>query len=458
MSARGPLTPLLAGRIAGRAEALGRLGACQRSGVRRGDENRHDVLRLGVMSVAIAVRTGEETRQLQVVCLDELVPADDLLRRVEGLVSWHAVRESARPYYVDFGRPGVDPVVLMKLFLVAALRGIGSMRECLRVAGDSVSIRRFLGYGLTEPLPHHATLSYAQCVRFAGSPVFEQLFTQVLGACREAGLLDGERLVVDATHVEANAALRSLRAELERAAEGEATNGAEPADGPEPAPQLALAAPRRGPTPRRRASNATATSRTDPDAKLRHKPGHRPHLVHRAQVATDPKARCVVAVRAEPATGHEGDAVPELVRRARWAGHRVGELAADQGYASQATYQDLDRRGITAFIPPQPRMLGHAEGRAAHARCQSARGRAADAERQAHAEGAIAELKLRHALHRARCRGTPKLQVQLLLGGTAINLKRLISHSDAGAGAAAGGGKANPANRPSLWLYELCLN
>ncbi len=408
--------------------------------------------------MAIAVRTGEETRQIQMACLDELVPADDLLRRVEGLVSWHAVRESARPYYVDFGRPGVDPVVLIKLFLVAALRGLPSMRECLRVAADSLSIRRFLGYGLTEPLPHHATLSYAQCVRFAGSPVFEQLFTQVLAGCREAGLLDGERLVVDATHVEAAAALRSLRAELELAAEGEVSGGAETEDGPPAAPELHLAPPRRGPTPRRRASNATAVSRTDPDAKLRHKPGHRPHLVHRAQVATDPQARCVVAVLAEPATGHEGDALPELVRRARWAGHRVGELAADQGYASQATYQDLDRRGVTAFIPPQPHMLGHAEGQGALTRCKSPPGVGAAADRQAHAEGAIAELKLCHALARARCRGTPKLQVQLLLGGTAINLKRLISHGEAAAGAAAGGEEANLASRPSTWLYELCLN
>jgi transposase len=407
--------------------------------------------------MAIAIRTGEETRQIQMACLDELVPAEDLLRRVEGLVSWHAVRESARPYYVDFGRPGVDPVVLVKLFLVAALRGLGSMRETLRVAGDSMSIRRFLGYGLTEPLPHHATLSYAQCVRFAGSALFEQLFTQVLARCREAGLLDGARLLVDATHVEAAAALSSLRAELQDAAgaAGDPSAPPEADEGPPPAPPLTLAPPRPGPTPRRRASNATATSRTDPDARLRHKPGQRPHLVHRAQVATDPKARCVVAVLAEEATGHEADALPELVRRARWAGHRVSELAADQGYARQATYQDLAARGVTAYIPPQPQMRNHAEGRAGRARCLSATGRAADAERQAHAEGAICELKLRHALARARCRGTPKLQVQLLLGGTAINLKRLAGQRPAAAGAAAGG---RDADRPATWRYELCLN
>ena len=235
------------------------------------------------------------------VCLDELVGDDDVLRRVERLAAWDAVRASALPFYSDFGRPGVDPVVLVKVFLVAAIRGMGSMRETLRVAQVDLSIRRFLGYGLTEALPHHATLSYAQCVRFAQSSVFEQLFTQVLASCRDAGLLDGSRLIVDATHVEADAALKSLRAELE------VIDGDD--DGPPAAsdeltaerPALALAAPRSGPTPKRKASNATAISRSDPDAKLRYKPGHRPHLVYRAQVATDPRTRVIVAVNAEPA-------------------------------------------------------------------------------------------------------------------------------------------------------------
>ncbi len=161
-----------------------------------------------------AARTGDETRQVQMVSVDELVAADCKFRRIERLVSWPAVRASAEPFYTDFGRPSVDPVVLVKLVLVGAVEGIGSMRRVLRVAEDSLAIRRFLGYGLTEALPSHATVSHAQTQRFAGSSVFEQLFTQVLAQCRQHGLLDGRRLVVDATHVEADAALKSLRAEL----------------------------------------------------------------------------------------------------------------------------------------------------------------------------------------------------------------------------------------------------
>ena len=385
--------------------------------------------------MAIAIRTGEETLQVQMVCLDELVPVDDVLRRVERLVSWEMVRGTARPFYSDFGRPGIDPVVLVKVFLVAAIRGIDSMRETLRVAEVDLAIRRFLGYGLTERLPHHATFSYAQCVRFANSPVFEQLFTQVLASCREAGLLDGSRLVVDGTHVEANAALKSLRAELE-VIDGDGERAQEDSASAQ-RPQLELAASRSGPTPKRKASNATAVSRSDPDAKLRYKPGHRPHLVHRAQVATDPKARVIVAVRAEPATGHEADSLPVIIDRARWLRHQVAEIVADAGYASAATYQDLAARGITAYIPPQSNMRHTEHGHAARARCKTPLGVSAAIDRITHGEGAIAELK-RHGAGRARCRGTAKLQIQLLLAATAINLKRLITRAPAVENAAGG--------------------
>jgi transposase len=381
--------------------------------------------------VAFSVRSGEETRQVQMVCLDDLVPADDELRRIERLVDWDHVRRTAEPFYRPggAGRPGVDPAVLVKLALVLAWRGLPSMRQTLRVAATDVSIRRFLGFGLTEPLPDHSTFSHAQTKRFADSSVFEQLFTAVLRRCTQAGLVGGQRLLVDATHVEADAALKSLRAELslvEHDGDGDGDGDGSVADG---APALTLAEPRSGPTPKRTASNATAVSRTDPDGKLRHKPGQRTHLVHRGQVAVDPKRRVIVAVEAERATGSEADALELLVRRARFAGHSASEVVADAGYASQRAYQTLDALNATALIPPQPGAK-HAAAEAARARMRTATGRDAAFDRQAHAEGAISELK-RHGAGRARCRGTRLLQLQLLAAATAINLKRLLGHQDA---------------------------
>src|SRR3954454_16804308 len=101
---------------------------------------------------AFGVRSGEETREMQVVCLDDLVPAGDDLRRIEALVDWGWGRRRPEPFYRPggAGRPGIDPAVLVKLALVLAWRGLPSMRETLRVAAPDVSIRRFLGFGLTE--------------------------------------------------------------------------------------------------------------------------------------------------------------------------------------------------------------------------------------------------------------------------------------------------------------------
>jgi transposase len=408
---------------------------------------------------AFAVRSGEETRQVQMVCVDDLVPADDELRRIERLVDWDHVRRTAAPFYRPggAGRPGVDPAVLVKLALVLAWRGLPSMRATLRVAATDVSIRRFLGFGLTEPLPDHSTFSHAQTKRFADSSVFEQLFTAVLRRCSEAGLVGGRRLVVDATHIEADAALKSLRAELSLVP----TDGDGDGDGDggmvATRPALALAEPRSGPTPKRTASNATAVSCTDPDGKLRHKPGHRTHLVHRGQVAVDPKHRVIVAVEAERATGSEADALETLIRRARFAGHGAAEVAADAGYASQDAYATLDALHTTALIPPQPGAR-HAAAEAARARMRTPTGRDAALERQAHAEGAIAELKY-HGADRARCRGTRLLPLQLLAAATAINLKRLLSHGDALEHGHAGDPTARL--RTIRWLTALlarCLN
>lgn len=403
----------------------------------------------------------QATRQVEMVCLDELVPDDDRYRRLDSLIDWSFVRELSRPYYAQgVGRPSIDPVVLIKLTLAGALEGIGSMRELVRVAGLRLDLRRFLGYGFSEKLPAHQTLSHAHTVRFVKGDLFERLFTRSVALCAEHGLLEGSHLSVDGFHIEADAALASLRASLGPAApgpeegealpEGDAQSAAAP-----PCAQLSLAEPRTGPTPQRRSSNATAVSSSDPDARLRGKPGQRPHLVHRAQVAVDPKARCVVACRGERADGYEGDSLAGIVDRARFLCPALTSVAADQGYAAERVWRAAEERGITAFVPPQKRMLppdGEAKteaqraAKAARARCKSGRGIWAHKHRMADAEGVIAELKNRHALHRARRRGTPACHVQLLLSCTALNMKRLATH----VGQAAEGWAAAKATAPGV--------
>jgi transposase len=98
------------------------------------------------------------------------------------------VRVEAAPYYADeLGRPSVDPIVLVKLLLCAALEGIDSTRELVRVASMRFGLRRFLGYGFAERLPAQQTLSQAQTRRFVDGLLFERLFLRSLALCREQG-------------------------------------------------------------------------------------------------------------------------------------------------------------------------------------------------------------------------------------------------------------------------------
>jgi transposase len=398
------------------------------------------------------------TLQVEMVCLDELVAADDRLRRLDALVDWGFVRAEAAPYYaVDVGRPSIDPIVLVKLMLVGAIEGIDSMRELLRIASVRVDIRRFLGYGFGERLPVHQTISHAQTRRFVDAQLFERLFLRSVALCGEHGLIDGTHLSVDGFHVEANAALASLRASLEPVEDGDvcAETSADDGDddgaggvraGTPQRPQLVLAEPRSGPTPKRRSSNATSMSVTDPDAKLRGKPGQRPHLVHRGQIAVDPRARCVVACLGETADGHEGDALVPMIERSRFACPNLASVGADQGFAAERVWTGVAECGVIAFVPPQRTMLpGDGEpktdaqraARAARERCKTPRGVWAYRRRMADAEGGVAELKNEHGLGRARCRGTSLFHVQLLLGCTALNLKRITTHAPAAEGRAA---------------------
>src|SRR5713101_3269209 len=393
-----------------------------------------------------AVKGQESTVQVAMVCLDELVPEDCRYRKLDRLVDWSFVREAAAPYYAgEVGRPSIDPIVLVKLVLAGALEGIGSARELCRVASLRLDLRRFLGYGFHERLPAHQTLSHAQTRRFVDGQLFERLFVRSVALCREYGLIEGTHLSVDGFHAEANAALASLRASLATAA-GEEPDGHDSVNEeqsvPSAPPRLSLAEPRSGPTPKRRSSNASSVSRTDPDAKLRGKPGQRPHLVYRGQVGVDRQARCVVACLGEEADGYEGDGLDPILDRARFACPELASVGADSGFAAERIWRGVERRGLVAYIPPQPTMLPRAgeeatteaqrQALAARARCKSPVGIEAHRQRMADAEGVIGELKNQGTAARAQRRGTPHFHVQLLLNCTAINSKRLADHAQQG--------------------------
>ena len=111
--------------------------------------------------------TEKVRKQMQIVCIDDLVPQDHLLRIIDKAIDWSFIYDLVRDTYSDgMGRPSIDPVTLIKIPLIQYLYGIKSMRQTIKEIEVNMAYRWFLGYSLLEEIPHFATVSYAFCKRF----------------------------------------------------------------------------------------------------------------------------------------------------------------------------------------------------------------------------------------------------------------------------------------------------
>jgi transposase len=143
--------------------------------------------------------------QVQITCLDSLVPSDHLLRKIEKAVDFEQIYPMVEHLYCeDNGRPSIDPLVLVKMVLIQHLFGIKSLRQTVKEIDMNIAYRWFLGYGIDTQLPHFATISYAFATRFP-SEVFENIFSWILEEALEYGFLKPEVIFIDATHIKASA-------------------------------------------------------------------------------------------------------------------------------------------------------------------------------------------------------------------------------------------------------------
>src|SRR5437762_13904775 len=143
------------------------------------------------------------------VSLEALVPTDHFYRHVERRLDLSFVRELVLQTSAVGGRPSIDPVVFFKLQLVMFFEGIRSERLLMRQVADRLSVRWYLGYDLGEALPDHSSLTRIRA-RY-GVEVFRRFFETVVDQCQQAGLIWGKELYADATKVQANAAVSSLK-------------------------------------------------------------------------------------------------------------------------------------------------------------------------------------------------------------------------------------------------------
>ena len=162
----------------------------------------------------------KKREQIQMFCMDDLVPEDHLLRIIDKAIDWSFIYDLVEDKYsADTGRPSMDPVTLIKIPFIQYLYGIKSMRQTIKEIEVNVAYRWFLGLDLGDKVPHFSTFGKNYTRRFKDTDLFEQIFKHILEECYRCHLVDPREVFVDATHVKARANNKKMR---KRIAEQEA--------------------------------------------------------------------------------------------------------------------------------------------------------------------------------------------------------------------------------------------
>ena len=272
------------------------------------------------------------------------------------------VEKECRPFYAKtMGRPSLAPAIYFRLLLIGYFEGIDSERGIAWRLADSMTLREFLGYELTDPTPDHSTLSRNR--RLIDLETHEAVFGHVLTILAKDGLLKGKTLGVDATTLEANAALRSIVLRDNGEGYNEFLVQLAQASGIETPIREDLARIDR--KRKNKGSNDDWMNPNDPDAKITKMKDGRTRLAHKAEHAVDLDTGAIVAITVQPANrgdtaslNHTLDEVAMAFEdilsdpgaTAKLADKILTELVADKGYHSNDVLKDQRHAGMRTYI------------------------------------------------------------------------------------------------------------
>lgn len=144
--------------------------------------------------------------EVEFVSIEDLVPQDHLLRKIDKYIDFSFILDRVRPYYsADNGRPSLDPLVLFKMMFIGYFYGIRSERQLEKEIQMNIAYRWFLGLRLTDPVPHHSTISWNRRTRFNGTNIFQEIFDEIVIQAMNHKMVGGRVLFTDSTHLKANA-------------------------------------------------------------------------------------------------------------------------------------------------------------------------------------------------------------------------------------------------------------
>jgi len=345
-------------------------------------------------------------------------------------------------YHERLGRPSLAPGVYFRLQLIGFFEGVDSERGIAWRVADSLSLRCFLGYGLDEATPDHVTISRTR--RLLDAETHQAVFSWVLKQLAAAGLLKGKTIGVDATTLEANAAMRSIvrRATGENyreylaklaAAEGEATD---------PAALQRKDRKRK----KKRVSNKEWVNPNDREAEITKMKDGRTRLAYKAEQAVDLDTGAIVATTVHGgATGDTtsiqqtvpaaGEAVAEQLATAQQVNEAgIEEVVTDKGYHSGAMLVKLDEWDVRSYVSEPERGRRRWRGNrkqqeatyANRRRVRGTRGKELLRRRGEKLERPFAHQYETGGMRRLWVRGLDEVSKKLLLQAAACNLALLL--------------------------------
>ena len=300
-------------------------------------------------------RKTQQQGEYELVMLEELVPQDHFLRKVDAAVDFSFIHDMCKDLYcLDNGRPAIDPEVLFKMLLLGYLYGIKSEIKLAQAVNENIAFKWFLGLKLTEKGPDHATISANRVRRFRDNDIAEKIFNEILRQCINKGLVGGAILYTDSTHIKAKAnkhrkALVTVETspkeyieELDEqiALDREILNK-KPFDKDDNDPDL----------PGSGGTTTKMVSLTDPDSGQQTRDG-KPDGFHYSEHRTvDSKNNVIVNVHVEPANINDITPVPKILEEIK---HRLGKLPKymgfDAGYHSAWIAHLLEMNNVQGVI------------------------------------------------------------------------------------------------------------
>src|SRR5271166_1240502 len=403
--------------------------------------------------MAMGTRKKRERQEDLWVASSEIVgtPAHAFYDRLNQILDQHHfdrnVEHLCRRYYKGpLGRPSIAPGVYFRTLLLGYFEGIDSERGIAWRLADSLSMRRFIAYALTEETPDHSTLSRTR--RLYSVETHKAVFGWVLKILAEEGLVEGKTVSIDATTLEANAALRSLVRRDNGQKYDDYLKDLAKAEGIENPTREQLA--RLDRKRKKKGSNQEWKNPHDPDARIAKMKDGSTHMAHKAEHAVDLSSGALLAVTLQAAdqgdttTIHQtlaeaGEAVAELIEHEAVTAPAeepkvnlggVEEVVADKGYHSGAVLQDLRAVDCRSYIPEPERgrrkWAGkHEERKQVYAnrrRIRGARSKRLQKKRSELTERSMAHMYETGGMRRVYLKGGDNILKRLLVHGGGFNL------------------------------------